>query len=49
LAVCKAIIEAHQGTVMAANRSPRGACIHFTLPLGEPPIFNEALLIEELT
>jgi two-component system sensor histidine kinase KdpD len=49
LAVCKAIIEAHQGEIKAVNRSSNGACIHFTLPLGEPPIFNEALLVEELT
>jgi two-component system sensor histidine kinase KdpD len=49
LAVCKAIIEAHQGTIVGVNRPPSGACIRFSLPLGEPPLFNEALLVEELT
>jgi two-component system sensor histidine kinase KdpD len=49
LAVCKAIIEAHQGSIVGVNRPSSGACIRFTLPLGEPPLFNEALLVEALT
>jgi two-component system sensor histidine kinase KdpD len=41
LAICKAIIEAHQGKIWATNLStkvpPQGAKISFTLPLGTPP------------
>jgi len=48
LAVCKAIIEAHQGSIKAENLASGGASISFTLPLGEPPLFNEALLESEL-
>ncbi len=48
LAVCKAIIEAHQGSIKAENRATGGACISFTLPLGEPPSFNEELLAQGL-
>ena len=36
LAVCRAIIAAHAGTIVAANRD-RQACVTFTLPLGTPP------------
>ena len=36
LAICKAIVEAHGGTIGAANRCG-GACVQFTLPLGTPP------------
>lgn len=36
LAVCRAIIAAHAGTIVAANRD-RQACVTFTLPLGMPP------------
>jgi two-component system sensor histidine kinase KdpD len=36
LAICKAIVQAHGGTIAAANR-PGGACVRFTLPLGTPP------------
>lgn len=37
LAICKAIIEAHGGTIGAENRSEGGARFVFTLPLGAPP------------
>jgi two-component system sensor histidine kinase KdpD len=37
LAICRAIIESHQGTIMAAQRSGGGAIFTFTLPLGFPP------------
>lgn len=40
LAICKAIIEAHGGTIVAENR-PGGACVCFTLPLGTPPAMEE--------
>ncbi len=48
LAVCKAIIEAHHGSIKAENRPIGGACISFILPLGEPPSFNEELLEQGL-
>lgn len=44
LAICKAIIDAHGGTIVAGNRpatvsgnSSICACVRFTLPLGTPP------------
>ncbi len=36
LAVCRAIVLAHGGTIAAENR-PEGACVRFSLPLGTPP------------
>ena len=41
LAICRAIVEAHEGTITAANRAPQGACVSFTLPLGVPPVVEE--------
>ena len=37
LAIARAIIEAHQGKIVAENRSGGGAHFIFTLPLGNPP------------
>ena len=37
LAICRAIIEAHQGKIVGANRAVGGAMFSFTLPLGDPP------------
>ena len=38
LAVARAIVEAHGGTIAASNRQGGGAVFRFTLPLtGEPP------------
>jgi two-component system sensor histidine kinase KdpD len=37
LAICKAIIAAHGGTISAANRTTGGAVFRFELPVGEPP------------
>lgn len=37
LAICRAIVEAHAGSISAANRPQGGACVTFTLPLGKPP------------
>jgi two-component system sensor histidine kinase KdpD len=37
LAICKAIIEAHAGSISAENRTEGGAVVSFTLPLGTPP------------
>ncbi len=38
LAICRCIVEAHGGEIRASNRG--GACVTFTLPLGEPPIIE---------
>ena len=38
LAICRAIIEAHQGKIVAINRPGGGASFTFTLPLGNPPV-----------
>jgi two-component system sensor histidine kinase KdpD len=37
LAICRAIVGAHGGTIHAANRPEGGAAFVFTLPLGTPP------------
>jgi two-component system, OmpR family, sensor histidine kinase KdpD len=37
LAICRAIVEAHQGTIVGANRPGGGAVYTFTRPLGTPP------------
>jgi two-component system, OmpR family, sensor histidine kinase KdpD len=36
LAICKAIVEAHGGTIAARNRAQGGASFTFALPLAEP-------------
>lgn len=38
LAICRAIVEAHGGTIRAGNRPQSGACFVFTLPAGNPPL-----------
>ncbi|MDD4979462.1 MAG: DUF4118 domain-containing protein [Gallionella sp.] len=38
LAICSSIIQAHSGAIFASNRN--GACVTFTLPLGNPPIIE---------
>ena len=35
LAICRAVVEAHRGTISAANREGGGAVFRFTLPLKE--------------
>ena len=50
LAICRAIVEAHDGTIAAGNQSQRpqgGACVTFTLPLGKPPTIEEEILLDE--
>ena len=37
LSICRAIIESHQGKIIAASRPGAGATFTFTLPLGQPP------------
>jgi two-component system sensor histidine kinase KdpD len=41
LAICRAIIEAHAGSIRALNRPQGGASVTFTLPLGNPPTIVE--------
>ncbi len=37
LAICRAIVEAHGGRIRALNPESGGACVRFSLPLGQPP------------
>lgn len=37
LAICRAVVEAHQGRIWAENRQPRGVAFRFTLPCGGAP------------
>jgi two-component system, OmpR family, sensor histidine kinase KdpD len=41
LAICRAIIESHQGKISAAQRPGGGAVFTFTLPLGFPPVMAD--------
>lgn len=41
LAICKAIVEAHGGTIVAGNRAQGGARVSFRLPVGEPPAWSD--------
>lgn len=41
LAICRAIIDAHGGTIYAVNRPEGGACVTFILPSGTPPTIEE--------
>ncbi len=44
LAICRAIVEAHGGTIGIISRTDtRGGCVYFTLPLGKPPIIEAEL------
>jgi len=38
LAICRSIVTAHGGSIHADNDD--GACVTFTLPLGEPPVIE---------
>ena len=38
LAICRAIIESHHGTIVGINRPTGGVTFSFMLPLGEPPV-----------
>lgn len=44
LAICSAIVAAHGGVMSAANREEGGARVHFTLPLGTPPLIDAEVL-----
>jgi len=41
LAICRAIVESHQGKIVATHRPGGGARFTFTLPLGQPPAAAE--------
>jgi len=41
LAICRAIVESHQGKILATHRPGGGARFTFTLPLGNPPPATE--------
>lgn len=41
LAICRAIVSAHGGTIQARNRPQGGAVFSFSLPLGEQPDTDE--------
>ena len=43
LAICKAIVEAHGGRIRADNSPAGGACVCFTLPVGNPPVVEEEI------
>ena len=40
LAICRAIVEAHGGSITAQERPHVGACFTFTLPAGNPPVIE---------
>lgn len=42
LAISKVILEAHGGSIEAVNRADGGACVTVRLPLGVPPVLDEA-------
>ncbi len=43
LPICKGVVEAHGGTITAANRSEGGAAFHIVLPnSGTPPVLADA-------
>ena len=42
LAICRAIVEAHGGTMRAENRGDGGARFAFSLPRGNPPVVDTA-------
>lgn len=41
LSICRAIVQAHGGTIEAARSAEGGASLRFTLPLGTPPAMPE--------
>jgi two-component system, OmpR family, sensor histidine kinase KdpD len=37
LSICRAIVVAHNGTILAYNDAGKRACVRATIPLGKPP------------
>lgn len=44
LSICKAIIEAHDGTIGFRPNVPRGTSFYFTLPIAAPPVGLEEMI-----
>jgi two-component system sensor histidine kinase KdpD len=44
LAICRAIVEAHEGRIEASNQPVGGAEVRITLPCGEPPAIEAEVL-----
>ena len=42
LAICRAVVEAHGGTIRAGHADGGGAAFTFTIPLGTPPAMPDA-------
>jgi two-component system sensor histidine kinase KdpD len=40
LSICRAIVEAHGGRILADNPADGGARVTFTLPMGSPPLLD---------
>ena len=40
LAICRAIVEAHDGRIALERRDGGGTCVTFSLPLGSPPVID---------
>lgn len=47
LAICRAIVDAHGGTISVSNHPEGGASFVFTLPVGEPPIIEDEALLPD--
>lgn len=47
LAICRAIIEAHGGTLRAFNPEEGGSCVSFSLPRGIPPQIEGEMIAGE--
>ena len=41
LYLCRAIVEAHRGSIWVSDNQPRGAVFGFTLPLGEVTLHEQ--------